>query len=722
MATIQQEQINRFFQILAASKLPSELTELLQAPTNSQFIVIQTGSEDAKKINVSRVRGALGNYNASSNSPFLSNGSATEGDSYLVTATGTVDFGNGNVSLPVNSVVTYLNGQWRKAVAQSYVDGQDTIVLQSAKEYTDSFANGLKWKNSVTVATTANITLTGEQTIDGILTAASRVLVKDQTTATENGIYLSGAGAWIRTADADTGTELVSATVSVDSGTANDNKKYNCNNDAITLGTTNIIFVSIGNTIDHNSTTGKQGGQAGEYFHLKLAERDKLTGIDTNANNYEHPTNHPPSIITQDTSNRFVTDTEKATWNAKETPTGAQAKADAKVQDVIVDGVIDKAPSQNAVFDALALKVDKITGKGLSTNDYTTTEKNKLASITAIFTTALKAAYDSASSWVSTNGANVLNHLGLTNNPHSVTAAQVGLSNVDNTSDAAKPVSTAQLTALNAKVDDSQVLTNVPLNALFTDTIYNDTAIQAEVTDNTNAKHSHLNKPTLDKFGENISGLPTYNGVKVDTTIAQRDVYDGLDSLDNTISLSANNGKVLKDVQVSQQTAINLNTAKETNIAHPLVETAVPVGAVFTDTIYDDADVVKSVNGLTPDAAGAVTVGSSLLSKSFTYTSGAQTITADFDIVQVSSLAVGNSFLQEGTQYTVSGAVVTILDTLTSGAVIQLKYWKANAVNAVSYTKAESDAQFAKSIEISQEGWQSLKDAGTLENAFYFTT
>ena len=50
-------------------------------------------------------------------------------------------------------------------------------------------------------------------------------------------------------------------------------------------------------------------------------------------------------------------------------------------------------------------------------------------------------------------------------------------------------------------------------------------------------------------------------------------------------------------------------------------------------------------------------------------------------------------------QYTVSGAVVTILDTLTSGAVIQLKYWKANAVNATNYTKAESDSQFATKIE-----------------------
>jgi len=75
---------------------------------------------------------------------------------------------------------------------------------------------------------------------------------------------------------------------------------------------------------------------------------------------------------------------------------------------------------------SLGNKVDKVTGKGLSTEDYTTTEKNKLASITEIFTTALKNAYDGAVSWISTNGTNLLNHLSNTSNPHSVTASQVG--------------------------------------------------------------------------------------------------------------------------------------------------------------------------------------------------------------------------------------------------------------------------------------------------------
>ena len=45
--------------------------------------------------------------------------------------------------------------------------------------------------------------------------------------------------------------------------------------------------------------------------------RDKLAGIEDNANNYVHPATHPPAIIEQDANNRFVTDAEKSTWNGK---------------------------------------------------------------------------------------------------------------------------------------------------------------------------------------------------------------------------------------------------------------------------------------------------------------------------------------------------------------------------------------------------------------------
>lgn len=80
----------------------------------------------------------------------------------------------------------------------------------------------------------------------------------------------------------------------------------------------------------------------------------------------------------------------------------------------------------NALNASLGNKVDKVSGKGLSSEDYSTAEKNKLASITEIFTTALKTAYDSAVAWIATNGSNLINHLSNTSNPHSTTASQVG--------------------------------------------------------------------------------------------------------------------------------------------------------------------------------------------------------------------------------------------------------------------------------------------------------
>jgi len=82
----------------------------------------------------------------------------------------------------------------------------DPVNAQDAatKAYVDATATGLDVKDSVRVATTADITLSGTQTIDGVaLVAGARVLVKNQSTASENGIYVVAAGAWSRSEDAD---------------------------------------------------------------------------------------------------------------------------------------------------------------------------------------------------------------------------------------------------------------------------------------------------------------------------------------------------------------------------------------------------------------------------------------------------------------------------------------------------------------------------------------
>ena len=82
------------------------------------------------------------------------------------------------------------------------------------------------------------------------------------------------------------------------------------------------------------------------------------------------------------------------------------------------------------------------------------------------FTTALKNAYNNAVSWITTNGTNLINHLSNTSNPHNVTKSQVGLDSVDNTSDADKPISTANQNALNLKLDKS----TTPSSVYATDT------------------------------------------------------------------------------------------------------------------------------------------------------------------------------------------------------------------------------------------------------------
>ena len=89
----------------------------------------------------------------------------------------------------------------------------------TTKLYVDSLALGISWKQPVVAGTTANITLSGAQTIDTVsVVAGDRVLVKNQTNQAENGIYDAAAGACTRSPDANIWDELVSALVFIESG------------------------------------------------------------------------------------------------------------------------------------------------------------------------------------------------------------------------------------------------------------------------------------------------------------------------------------------------------------------------------------------------------------------------------------------------------------------------------------------------------------------------
>ena len=146
----------------------------------------------------------------------------------------------------------------------------------ATKAYVDATRSGLDVKASVRAATTANITLTNTQTIDTIaLAVGDRVLVKNQTTGADNGIYVVASGAWTRAEDCDNapGVEVTSGMFTfVEEGTTNADSGWVLTTDgAITVGTTALSFVQFsgagqitagaglsktGNTLDVNVANG----------------------------------------------------------------------------------------------------------------------------------------------------------------------------------------------------------------------------------------------------------------------------------------------------------------------------------------------------------------------------------------------------------------------------------------------------------------------------------
>lgn len=130
------------------------------------------------------------------------------------------------------------------------------------KQYVDNVARGLAWKAPVRAASTANVTLAAPgATLDGVaLAAGDRVLLKNQTAAAQNGIYVwtAASSALVRAVDADTGGELSPGTaVSVTEGTAGGDKVFVMISDAaIAIGTTAQSWGQLGGAGSYSAGNG----------------------------------------------------------------------------------------------------------------------------------------------------------------------------------------------------------------------------------------------------------------------------------------------------------------------------------------------------------------------------------------------------------------------------------------------------------------------------------
>lgn len=193
------------------------------------------------------------------------------------------------------TTVVSFNGQRQTNLADP-LNAQDSAT----KNYVDNVASGLDVKASVAVATTANITLSGLQAIDGYTTVANdRVLVKNQTTASQNGIYVAASGSWTRAGDADNSGNASEVTPGlftfVENGTTQASSGWVlATSGTITLGTTSLTFVQFsgsgtwlagngltltGNTFSVKPTTGVTVNAAGVGVDTSVVVRKYAQAI-----------------------------------------------------------------------------------------------------------------------------------------------------------------------------------------------------------------------------------------------------------------------------------------------------------------------------------------------------------------------------------------------------------------------------------------------------------
>jgi hypothetical protein len=374
-----------------------------------------------------------------------------------VTIDGTLDMSSGTVGT-ITGLATPTNAS--DAATKGYVDTADALKLNLTggtlsgalamgtnkitglgtptadadavtKAYVDAIAQGIDAKASVVAASTANLTLSGAQTIDGVsVIAGDRVLVKDQTTASANGIYLCASGSWTRTTDADTYAELVAAYTFVEGGTTNGNNGFICTiAPSGTLGTTAITWAQFSGAGQVIAGTGMS--KTGNTLNVNTASSARIVvGADEIDLATTGVTASTYKSVTVDTFGRITAGTNPTTISGFGI-TDAYTKTEV---DTSLSGKL--STTGGTMSGAIAMGTSKITGMGDPTNAQDATTKTYVDGILGSATSAATSAAAAATSAsnASTSASNASTSAG--NASTSATNAAASATSASNTYDA----------------------------------------------------------------------------------------------------------------------------------------------------------------------------------------------------------------------------------------------------------------------------------------------
>ena len=249
----------------------------------------------------------------------------------------------------------------------------DAATLSSAKSYTDTSVAAEAGKREQGDATTLQAAKTytdtsvaaeaEERTQGDATTLSSAKTYTDTSVADEAQKRGQGDAATLQSANSHADAAVASEKSARESGdrtTLESAKAYVdkaiaelVDGSPAALDTLKELSAALGNDPNFATTVATQIGQkvdkvAGKGLSTEdytSEEKAKLAGVAAGANNYQHPATHPATMIEQDASHRFVTDTEKTTWNGKASTTvvtqsanGLMSAADKKKLDGVAAG------------------------------------------------------------------------------------------------------------------------------------------------------------------------------------------------------------------------------------------------------------------------------------------------------------------------------------------------------------------------------------------------
>lgn len=326
----------------------------------------------------------------------------------------------------------------------------------------------------------------------------------------------------------------------------------------ISISPANIGLGNVNNTSDLNKpiSTATQSALNGKVDKVSgkglssedytKAEKDKLAGIEAGAQ------------VNTVTGVKGNAETNYRTGNINITPTNIGLGNVNNTSDL-------NKPVSTAQQTALDKKVDKVTGYGLSKNDFTDTLKNKLDGIA--------------------EGAQVNSITGVKGSSEktyrtgnvSISASNIGLGNVNNTSDADKPISTATQTALNGKVSTTVKVNGHALNA---DVTVSKSDVGLGNVDNTSDANKPVSTAQQTALDKKVDKTTTVNGhaLSGNVTVTKADV--GLGNVDNTSDLN-------KPISTATQTALDniteITAGSLTDLRKELEESNEILGAAINE-------------------------------------------------------------------------------------------------------------------------------------------